>query len=192
MAPLAHTLRKLGYRAQNVGYISIRGGVEFHAEWFGRRLKRLAEETPGSVHIVAHSMGGIVARAALLQERPANLGRMVMLGVPNGGSHIARKLARFNRSLRDLSDDEQSYVNRLGNLENLDIGVLAAELDRVIHLPKTRIAGMRELLVLPGQHWQLPLQPQTLQLVPRFLETGSFQPDTLEGEDPPLGLHYAS
>lgn len=50
--------------------------------------KSLAAEIKGNgrkVHLVAHSMGGLVARAALLNN-PQHLGRIIMLGTPNFGS----------------------------------------------------------------------------------------------------------
>jgi pimeloyl-ACP methyl ester carboxylesterase len=50
--------------------------------------KRLADQIKGDgrrVHLVAHSMGGLVARAALL-EKTKSIGRIVMLGTPNFGS----------------------------------------------------------------------------------------------------------
>ena len=68
--------------------------VDFHPYDWRRSLadlgaelaQRLADETgAGPVHLVAHSMGGLVARAALVGQ-PARLGRVVMLGSPNHGS----------------------------------------------------------------------------------------------------------
>ena len=49
--------------------------------------KKLATEIKSSrkTHLVAHSMGGLVARAAL-PHKPGSLGRIIMLGTPNFGS----------------------------------------------------------------------------------------------------------
>src|SRR5690606_26702536 len=49
--------------------------------------RRIAEDDPnghGRVSIVAHSMGGLVARAALAAGAPMR--RLIMLGTPNFGS----------------------------------------------------------------------------------------------------------
>lgn len=88
--------------------------VEFHDyDWrlsaldlgraFAERLRRAA---PARIAIVAHSMGGLVTRAALLQPGVTHVERVVLLGTPNGGSYAAvqalrgtyavvRKLARL-------------------------------------------------------------------------------------------------
>ena len=56
-------------------------------EELGAALKRkLASMGPGKVHLAAHSMGGLVARAALKQGAP-NMGTVVMMGTPNFGSY---------------------------------------------------------------------------------------------------------
>ena len=55
----------------------------------GRLLAReVRNDAAGRLSIVAHSMGGLVARAALLDERAAaKISRVVQLGTPNQGSY---------------------------------------------------------------------------------------------------------
>jgi pimeloyl-ACP methyl ester carboxylesterase len=48
-------------------------------------VKRLASEPAEEVYLVAHSMGGLVARAAIALEAP-KIKRLIMLGTPNHGS----------------------------------------------------------------------------------------------------------
>lgn len=52
----------------------------------GARLTAAINSKSGPVHLVAHSMGGLVARAAC-KTRPSNLKRIVTLGTPNYGSY---------------------------------------------------------------------------------------------------------
>jgi pimeloyl-ACP methyl ester carboxylesterase len=57
-------------------------------EVLGRRLaSRIAAEPAAEIHLVAHSMGGLVSRAALAQGA-AKVKRLVMLGTPNYGSFV--------------------------------------------------------------------------------------------------------
>jgi PGAP1-like protein len=47
---------------------------------------RIAAETAADINIVAHSMGGLVARAALRANAGSKVRRVVTLGTPHGGS----------------------------------------------------------------------------------------------------------
>ncbi len=70
--------------------------------------QRLEEDGSLDAHVVAHSMGGLVARAALALPGDSRIGRLVMLGTPNCGSFapvqalrgtyaVVRKLATLDR-----------------------------------------------------------------------------------------------
>lgn len=58
---------------------------------FAARLRRAA---PARIAIVAHSLGGLVARAALRHSGLAHVERVLLLGTPNGGSYAAVQTLR--------------------------------------------------------------------------------------------------
>jgi pimeloyl-ACP methyl ester carboxylesterase len=100
--PLGNRLRPLG--VQTFMYLKLKLALEcagfdvrFHAyDWrqnilsLGKELmQRLRAEANGPVSVVAHSMGGLVARAAMVHDRQRQIARLIMLGTPNYGSFAA-------------------------------------------------------------------------------------------------------
>jgi triacylglycerol esterase/lipase EstA (alpha/beta hydrolase family) len=100
--------------------------VEFHDYDWRRSLAplgtelaaRLRARAPARVAVVAHSMGGLLARAALVEQGLEHVQRVVLLGTPNSGSFAAvqalrgtyavvRKLARLvpDRSAETLTEE---------------------------------------------------------------------------------------
>ncbi len=63
-------------------------------ETLGGRLARHLQAQKDQVHIVAHSMGGLVARAAIHQGAGDRVDRLVMLGTPNHGSFLPTQALR--------------------------------------------------------------------------------------------------
>lgn len=80
---------KLKLTLETAGY-----DVDFHAfDWrqgidsLGRELMaRIRRDRAASVALVAHSMGGLVARAAMAHDRDRRISRLIMLATPNHGS----------------------------------------------------------------------------------------------------------
>jgi pimeloyl-ACP methyl ester carboxylesterase len=178
MNRLARSLRRQGYRVKNWGYPSTRRSVEAHAVRLRAFFAELAETSEEVCHLVTHSMGGIVARCALIPDPPANIGRVVMLGPPNHGSHVARWLTPYLgfmcQPLRELSDEPVSFVRKLAEPRGLDVGIIAAASDHVVSLDSTHLECESDHIVLPGRHGLLPLRRDTNQQVAAFLRNGRF------------------
>ena len=86
----------------------------------GRGLAaRLAAERATKVSLVAHSMGGLVARAALGLDGSERIERVVQLGTPNGGAFGAVKALRGTYplvrrlALLDLKHDARDLARRV-------------------------------------------------------------------------------
>lgn len=69
------------------------GHIGSHAESVAREIRQLRRDCGGArVAIVAHSMGGLVARDVLRVLGPDDISRIVTLGSPHHGSLLARAL----------------------------------------------------------------------------------------------------
>lgn len=183
MLPLASRLRGKGFDTRLLGYYSVTGSNRKFGRWLAGNLRRIEAKNPGRrIHIVAHSMGSIVTRCALEEFLPKSLGRVVMIGPPNGGSHMATFLERiywFSRPLMELKDEPDSFVNRLPPAPaGVEVGVIAAAKDNVIHLDRTHLPGERDHHVINSWHTGVLWKPETADYVARFLRTGRFR----EGE----------
>lgn len=89
MAPLRLWLRAQGFRRiESIGLRRLHGPIESFARQLRDVVMRWEAETPGvGVHVVAHSMGGLVA-ASLLEDKVAgrHIRGIVAIGSPFGGS----------------------------------------------------------------------------------------------------------
>lgn len=181
MLPLARKLRQAGFSPINWGYRSIWGDLEGHARGLGQKLLELEQDPSiGSIHVVAHSMGSIVVRQAILNHQPRKLGRVVMLCPPNGGSHVATRLAPvlgpICQTLVEITDLPDSWVNRLPTTlpSMTPVGVIVASDDLVVAPESTHLPGVEQRLVIPGMHSGVLLKAATAEATIRFLRTASF------------------
>jgi pimeloyl-ACP methyl ester carboxylesterase len=179
LAPLARRLRRRGYGTTPWGYWNIQCSLLVHADRFSRELARLdADPTIDTIHVVTHSMGGIVARAALDRFRPRKLGRFVMLAPPNHGSFVATRavntFGRFLRPVTELSTATDSLVNLLPTPHGLDIGVIAAQYDALVSEESTHPDVPHAHVTLPTWHTGLLFNRAAATLVADFLASGTF------------------
>ncbi len=176
MLPLQRMLERDGYRVRNVGYSSYGPSIAEISAQVGRAVDRaLAEEAAPRVHFVTHSLGGIVVRYLLAHDRPARLGRVVMLAPPNQGAAKADRLAPYAgwllKPLRELRTTG-STVRTLPVPTGVEMAVIAGTRDGKVRPEEARLDGAAFVLV-PGRHTFLMLQPRVQRLVRAFLATGT-------------------
>jgi alpha-beta hydrolase superfamily lysophospholipase len=180
MKKLHQRLERGGYRVEDWAYKSTRGHIEDHGQRLHDFLVSVDNEPNVSrIHIVGHSLGGIVARYALTMEVPEKIGRVVMLAPPNRGSAAARKwaplLGKIIRPLEQLSDDPTSSVNQLEIPADVEFGVIAAAADGKVRPEDTHLPGEADHLIVPGFHTFIMNRDDVCDAVLMFLARGRFR-----------------
>ncbi len=187
--------REAGYRTLNLDYPGRRLGLAALAAHVDEASARWVDGCDGEVHFLTHSMGGLVTRVLLATRRPARLGRVVMLGPPNGGSEIADLLARhalhrriFGPAGAELVTKRSVALTTLLGQVDYPVGIIAGRraIDPVswLLLPKpndgkvavahTRVSGMADHLILPVDHTFMVRDPAVLRAALCFLRSGRF------------------
>lgn len=143
------------------------------------------------LHIVGHSLGGIVALHLLTRYNDLPMGRIVTLGSPVTGSQIARRVTKvpvlrriFGRSMENgLSGDGlPNHVPRewgmIAGNSPIGLGWLAGGFregsDGAVALSETLHPGIKERLVLPFSHTGMLFSRQVADQTHYFLENGVF------------------
>jgi pimeloyl-ACP methyl ester carboxylesterase len=193
---LAHSLENKGYIVHNISYPSRK--LEFEGivdEFLVPLLNSIRSE---KVHLVVHSMGGILARLYAQKYGIQRMGRVVMIGTPNHGSHIvdyARDIGLFKwyfgSAGQDLGTTDKDLPARLGPV-TFECGVIAGDShwlhfpmgllsdipvpnDGVVSVESTKVDGMRDHIVLSLDHSLMMWSPETWRLTASFLKTGQFE-----------------
>jgi pimeloyl-ACP methyl ester carboxylesterase len=201
MNKIQRSLEKSGYYVANVGYPSRHHEIEVLAPMaIEDGLERCRQQREyDAVHFVTHSLGGILVRYYLADTKIANLGRVVMLGPPNQGSHAAdamQKVPGFGwingPAALQLGKGPRSIPLQLG-APAFELGVIAgnrtidpftsAVLDHPndgrVTVEDTRLEGMRDFRLVRSSHAFIMQKQEVINLVSAFLRHGSFGPVTI-------------
>lgn len=153
-----------------------------------------AAATHPEVHLLTHSLGGILARIALQDARPENLGAMVQLGPPSQGSEVVDTLTGLPFVDGSMGPAFQELgtgpLNRWQFLPRptYDVGVIAGDRsinwinsllipgadDGKVAVARTRIDGARDHRTVHVAHPFLMTDDACLELALRFIRERRF------------------
>lgn len=195
--PIERDLRRQGYAVINIAHPSQRLPIPELAERTLGPVFASGDPEEGRVHVVTHSLGGILVRQWLHDHGlPPRLGRVVMLAPPNGGSEVVDFFASspFYAWLNgpagiDLGTAAHHAPARLGALPvGAQVGVIAGDHswnplfsalipgadDGKVAITRTHVAGETDHLVLPYSHTWLMNRAETRRQTLAFLRHGRF------------------
>lgn len=194
MALLARFLKKQGFRVLNLDYPSTRQSLDALAEGIHLPISEFSAAVAGKIHFIGFSMGGLLIRAYLAKHRPENLGKVLMIGTPNGGSEMANML-QHNRLYRkiygpagqQLITDQSAFSHVFGKVD-YELGILAGEArfdpvasyvfkkpnDGKVSVESTKLEGMSAHHVLKTSHTLFPYRPRVWRYAVEFLKDGTF------------------
>ncbi len=188
MTMLSRRLRHSGFITRRFSYPSLKSAPAENADALYQYIK---QQRAGRVHLVAHSLGGIVLLH--LFERYTDLppGRLVLMGSPVQGSAVARRLdgSSLTRFLlgrsgeRGLLGDvpEWSGERELGVISGCDgfgvgsvVGGVTGPGDGTVATAETTLPEACDHCLIPTSHMGMVISPAVAMEVSTFLQTGRF------------------
>ncbi len=189
LRPLAARLLRAGWSVEALAYRSVTGGPDRAVSALVARMLERGRQH-ASVHVVGHSLGGLVAVAAVCSGVDLPRGRIVCLGSPLAGSAVARRLGCLpggawatGRSHRILCEGLEAArpsreVGMIAGTRALGVGRWLVRFDGpsdgTVAVSETRASWLADHCVHPTTHTGLLVSREVAHAVDRFLRHGRF------------------
>ena len=197
MAPLAQQIRAAGFRTTNLDYPSTCHPIDTLVdEHVWPAVEAVRDDAP--LHVVTHSLGGILVRRLAERHGLPDGTRVVMIAPPNAGSPVADALRDrwpfrwwCGPALCELGTHDEALPPRLGPLDGdrVEVGVIAGDRDiypwfrslrsglsdGLVTVEGTKLEGMTDFTVVRAGHALIMRSPAVADEVVHFLRHGRFR-----------------
>jgi pimeloyl-ACP methyl ester carboxylesterase len=192
-----HLEREHGFRGHLFSYASIRGTLDENAALLADYVADLGS---GTVHLVGHSLGGVVGLRMLAQNEDTPPGRLVCLGSPLCGCLAATSLSRrgwgspmLGKALvAGVLEDAASHwaadviatrqVGIIAGTHAMGLGRLVTrfheECDGTVTVAETRLPGATDHISMLVSHMGMVMSRAVADQTAAFLKRGEFLRDT--------------
>ena len=190
MLYLQRLLEKENFKVHSLSYQSVKYSIAENTQRLHSKINTL---NCTQLHIVAHSLGSIMAMHLLEKHPELPVERIVMLGTPIKGSYAAEKISRWNivgrlltKSMASGLDGNHAFKPQqhqigmiAGNINSpiglgLLLGKLPEENDGTVLLSETKHPAISEHIVVNKSHTGLIFSKKVSGLIANFLKTGHF------------------
>ncbi|MGH8476199.1 MAG: esterase/lipase family protein [Methylococcales bacterium] len=196
MSRIARKLKAAGYVPLNQGYPSTRhNAAQLVEHQVAKAVAECRARNAAKIHVVTHSLGGILIRCYLQIHSLPEGSRIVMLSPPNQGSEVVDRLRNFRPfgwilgpAVLELGTEPHSLPKRLGRISQ-ETGIIAGnvssdpwfsslipgEHDGKVSVERAKLDEMTDFLVLPAGHTFIMQSPATIRQILHFLKHGRFE-----------------
>jgi pimeloyl-ACP methyl ester carboxylesterase len=192
MWPISDRLEDAGFRVVRVGYKSINRTPDEILDEVSAQIDACCLALEHPVHMVGHSLGGLLIRAYLAQKRPPTLGRVVLMGTPNGGTPLVDRyqdrwwLQMVGETALALGTGPDSFPSTLPP-PDYPVGVIAGVAepfdnesvipgpdDGLVPVESTKVEGMADFVLIETTHSEMRRDETVSNQTVAFLKTGAF------------------
>lgn len=198
MTALKNNLQRFGYDVLTVNLPTRFKSLEDCSELFKQQLLEISKGLTDNqmLHLVGHSLGGLIIRSVLADDLKINFGRCVFIAPPNKGTKladVAKAICKCSieifKPLKSLTD-QGVYIPR-SSIHNPEIGVIAGsknnilwgvflspESDGKVEIESTKLDEMDDFITRNYNHDEIHHKAEIAQLVHNFLQSGRFLRDS--------------
>jgi hypothetical protein len=138
MKVLESKFKKEGFNVVNFQYNTVR----FNKDETLKNLHHKIEQINADVYLVGHSMGGLISRLYKTEFNSQKVKKIVTLGTPHAGSHIAKFISNTKLKLFLGNAGESGIIKELPEWENqCDMGCIIGVTNFGVHLIFSRYHG---------------------------------------------------
>ncbi len=188
MAAMAKRLRARGHSVMVFSYPTRSHGLDGHADELHAFIGKTASD---ELHLVGHSMGGLVILNMLSRFDEVPRGRVVLMGTPVRGSRVVKRLEKlpgqklmFGKAAEDLLKGFRQTPEK--RQTGMIRGTRAMGFGRVVGMPdepndgsvavsETQLEGLADSIELPVAHSEMLLSSEVVEQVEQFILHGNFR-----------------
>lgn len=185
--------REYGMPALLFSYPSVRGTLDENSAALAAFIR---EQDIDTVHIIGHSLGGVLALRTLSNDPDVTSGRVVCLGSPLSGSRAGRILSELDwaediigKSLPEGVLQQSANDWAADVCANHDIGVIAGNIplglgrlvthfdednDGTVAVSETRLDGVKDHMIMPVSHKGMLVSAAVADQAAAFIRRGEF------------------
>ncbi|MGK0273522.1 MAG: pimeloyl-ACP methyl ester carboxylesterase [Cocleimonas sp.] len=194
MKTMAKRLVAAGFNVQQVGYKSLGETPELVLKDITEQINACCAKLATPVHLVGHSLGGVLARAYLGNNSLPSLKSVVLIGSPNKSTPVvdAFKESWWMKVAGDvalsLNTENKGFLNNL-KAPNYPLGVIAGVVnegrlfsddipgddDGLVPLESTKVEGMNDFIILHVGHGKMRDDETVMAQLLHYVKEGKFQ-----------------
>jgi pimeloyl-ACP methyl ester carboxylesterase len=197
MRLVEHVFEKDGYQVLNIDYPSREYTIENLVRKIQPQIESFVKDKKKKIHFIGYSLGGLVVRAYVAKHRPARMGRVVMMGTPNGGSEVAdtfkdyalfqafygpagQELTTANGNAKIFGREADYEVGTIAGTRSIDpvsSFIIPGADDGKVSVKSSHLKGEKAHLTLPVTHTFMPLDGDVVKAARHFIAHGVFPPE---------------